>query len=163
MRMFMLGLFGFIFAGLAGLQGLAVYKREDNAGKAMAGTIALYQESPSQTRRLIKVAVRECLENEAGGELPGYYTDLMSNLMVKTIRFAGDNEFDSTDDPKVQTFVAELSETTMANSEVLLRLLKREPLDVRKRMVTLVERLEGKPTAVARCMGSKVMRMSKDV
>ncbi len=159
-RMIAIGFFSLIGVTLFGLQGLATWKKHDNYKKGVLGTVELYKTAPIEAERLTVLATKTCLENRTGGELPSYYTDIMADSATAAFRFASENEFDSTSDPTVQTFVAELQDSMTNRVAKIAKRMAREPQDVQNRLNASMTWLTGNGRAAMDCVGLNVARLA---
>ncbi|MEM1198310.1 MAG: hypothetical protein AAGI06_03270 [Pseudomonadota bacterium] len=159
-RMIAIGFFSLIGVTLFGLQSLANWKTQDNTKKGVLGAVELYKSAPAQAEHLTKMATKTCLENRSGGELPAYYTDTLAEPAAATFRFASQNDFDTTADPVVQTFVAELQETMAGRVSKIAKRMAKEPQDMRNRLTASMNWLTGNRRAAIDCVGLNVVRLA---
>lgn len=159
-RMIVIGFFSFIGISLFALQGLATWKKQDNYRKGFVGTIELYKSSPFEAQRLTKQATQTCLEDQAGGKLPAYYVDIMTDSIAATFRFASENDFDSSQDPVAQEFVSEIKQTMSARIDEIARRMEREPESVQRRLNKSMDWATTSGKSAASCVALNVVRLA---
>ncbi len=158
MRWLILCLLGLVFSAWMGLQGVAVHKSEDSVLASIDHTIDLYKRSAANTRALIKVAVKECLHERAGGKLPSYLTNYLADLTILPIRYAANNDIDTVEDPKVKKYLAKTIDSVERGARAIEKRIKGEPKAVQDRVAKIESwaRIDG--PGLFRCVTPKVAR-----
>ena len=159
-RMIAIGFFSFIGTSLFALQGLATWKMQDNYRKGVLGTVELYKTMPFEAQRLTKLATQTCLEDRADGKLPSYYTNFMAETATATLRYAAENEFESSQDPAVKDFVSEMKAAMAERIGNIAQRMAREPESMLRRMHRSMEWVNGNRKSFASCIGLNVVRQA---
>ncbi|MEM8688562.1 MAG: hypothetical protein AAGF81_14610 [Pseudomonadota bacterium] len=159
-RMIAIGFCSLIGVTLFGLQGLATWQKQDTDKNGVLGIVELYKSAPGEAERLTTLAMKTCLEDRSGGKLPAYYTDIMAGSAAAAFRTDSQNGFDTTQDPAVQTFVAEIQEAVSGRVSKIAKRMTKEPQDVQNRLNASMNWITGNGRAAMDCVGLNVARLA---
>ncbi len=156
-----IGVAGFVGVSLLGLQGVAVWKKQDNIGKAAFEMVAYHRTSPRQAERHTKMALRACLREKAGGKVPEYLVQFLSDPMMKGYRFAAKHNVTSMDDPEVVAFKKSLTDKVFKDALKLGRRLHKENKQTKERTTDLLRTMRWDQSWVGKCVAQKVEQIRK--
>lgn len=155
------GIVGFIVIGLIGLNGVAKFKIEQDAGEGVTEIVALYKVSKLDAKKQMARGMKICLKNIAKGKVPSYVHKFFVDGFMTTVHFLAKNGKISLSDDKYKEHKKTILPVLLKQVRILDRRLLRENRKTQKRIDSIFVQIQRDDKLLATCIGRNYLHRLK--